>query len=110
VKLNQREQLVLQQKTAENYTCLIQDGAQGFHCHNIQITLHAPVLHFLGRNAQGNCSLSLCPYAYAINHNMKQTLWGGGVEVSRHCYETCLKDSIMHKVMYFSAGAASQIS
>lgn len=31
---------------AENYTCILQDAAQGFHWNNIQITLHPFVIYY----------------------------------------------------------------
>lgn len=53
---------------SENYICLLQDDAQGFHWKNIQVTLHPFVVYY--KHKAGDCikSMSMCCISDSLKH------------------------------------------
>lgn len=87
---------------AENYTCILQDAAQGFHWHNIQVTLHPFVIYYKC-NTELKCK-SICFISDCLNHNTT-TFFSFQKSLLQH-----LRKELPHlkNVIYFSDGSSAQ--
>ena len=86
---------------SENYSFVLQDAAQGFHWNNSQATIHPFVAYYLDRGKLHH--LSFVVISDCLHHDT----------VAVYLFQKSLIDFLknkfsIHKVFYFSDGAASQ--
>lgn len=89
---------------AENYTCIVQDAAQGFHWHNIQVTLHPFVVYYFDVSEDVLKSKSFCFISDCLKHDTT-AFFTFQKSLLQH-----LKRELLHlkHIIYFSDGSAAQ--
>lgn len=87
---------------AENYTCLLQDAAQGFHWQNIQVTLHPFVVYYKTEDCIN--TISMCCISDCLKHDTN-TFYA--FQKTALAYVQGKLPHIEH-VIYFSDGSSAQ--
>ena len=88
---------------AENYSFLVQDTVQGFHCNNAQATIHPFFIYFVDQN-DVLCHLSIACISDEKDHNTITVY--AFIKVVLQCIREKLHG--ISKVYYFSDGCSGQ--
>lgn len=87
---------------AENYTCILQDAAQGFHWNNIQVTLHPFVIYY---KCEGELkSKCICFISDCLKHDTT-AFFTFQKSVLQYLKQNC---PYLTNVVYFSDGSSAQ--